>query len=100
MAYAQGTQIRVKVEIRDPDTGAPLDPDDVVVTVWLPDNTTQTLTYGGGDVVKQNPGAYVFTIDTTSQAGLWRYEVAATGAEAVIKQRKVRVTPRYSALPT
>ena len=98
MSYVQGTVIVITMSFTDPDTGNLSDPPDVQVTVWAPGATSATTyTFLHGDVAKLSTGKYRYLLDTSSAAGAWRYEAVGTGPEAIVRQRVLRILPRYAA---
>lgn len=105
MSYVQGTKIPVVMEFTDSDTGLPKEPTDVQVWIYTPTAlkttpivaTTHLLYSTSAGVTKlDDPGHYGFILDTSAEAGNWKYEVEGMGAEAVVKTRTIRVTPRLA----
>lgn len=99
MSYVQGTKVRVIGEFKDAETKAFMDPDDVVVTIWPPEESelptgVHRLSDADGVVSKIETGRYQTRIDTAPAPGDWTYIFEGTGAEAVARRRVLRVRER------
>lgn len=73
--YDVGDVAALRMTLRDPDTNALADTDDVAVTILRPDGTT----VGPTAATHPSTGIYTFTVAIT-MPGVWRYEFDATGA--------------------
>lgn len=62
-------------------SGTATDPDTVTLEVTDPSGTTDSYTYGGGQVTKSGTGVYTKTI-TVDEAGTWLFTWTGTGAAA------------------
>jgi len=96
VSYVQGSAIRITATFADPDSGAATDPAVVTMTIRRPDATSELRSYPA-TISKLSTGVYRTTIDTSAQAGSWRYEIGSTGTGAIRAQRTLRVV---AALPT
>lgn len=102
MSYVQGTKVRVIGEFRDPDTKALEDPTDVIVSVWRPgmDDPTSIRKFSDSSgVTRLGIGRYETTIDTSPEAGEWKYLFEGTGSDAVATIERLRVRPRPTVIP-
>ena len=64
-----GTKTKIIVTITDAD-GTLVDPTYLDLDVTLPDETTASYSYSGGDITKDSTGLYHYVIEWT-QAGRW-----------------------------
>lgn len=96
MGYIQGTAVRVVADLADPETGDPFVPEDLVVTVEPPGAPAfeATLSEGAVHVDPRTPGRYFYVLDTSLAAGVWRYQVEAVGADAVVARKSITVGSR------
>jgi len=95
MSYVQGTKVWVVGTFTDPVSGVQEDPDDVIVTIYPPDDAdVVVLDLEGMGVTKIEDGKFQAMIDTSSAPGIWEYTFEGTGDEAVVKRRSLRVKPR------
>lgn len=103
MSYVQGTKVRVTGEFRNADTKALEDPVDVQVSIWRPGADDATIirkfSDNDGSIVRVSIGLYQTVIDTTPEAGEWKYVFEATGADAVAKLERLRVRARPAVIP-
>jgi hypothetical protein len=72
--------------------GAPVDPGFIILTIKLPDCSTETLTYANGDIIKDGIGLYHYDFLTT-EAGLHYYLYDATGDVIAASQGQFAVDP-------
>lgn len=81
--YVVGTIVRVSAVFDVEDT--PTDPTTVSMIARAPDGTNTTYTYAGGDIEKDDTGAYHYDL-TLSAAGRWYVRWIGTGTAAQVKE--------------
>jgi hypothetical protein len=92
----QGTVILVTGTFTRPGSTDVFDPPDVLGTIAPPKGAPTSLAYSNNEIVRLGEGVYQFRLDTASESGEWRYEMAGTGEDAVVAVEVVRVLPRLS----
>lgn len=99
MSYVQGTKVKVWAEFADGETGVAEDPASVVLTIEMPDGTTEERTLVGGGVINDPSavGRFYSIVDTTPQWGNWTYQFESEGPEAVVAKRQFTVKRRLVA---
>lgn len=74
-----GSTVRIWGIFTDSTTDEPVDPDSVVITIYVPDDTTVTYAYGvSSEVIKLSDGVYNCSL-TLSVSGTYRWAWTATG---------------------
>lgn len=96
MSYTLGDLIALPAEFRDADTGTLTDPDTLALRVVSPDNTTNTFTFPGANVVRTSVGKFVGTVDG-DQAGSYQYEWVLTGSLQGVEPGSFYVEPALPA---
>ncbi len=92
MSYVQGTVIRVIVDFEDAQTGAPINPTEVILTIMTPDGETEERLLSLDEIIDDDvSGRFTADIDTSAQAGTWHYQFESTGETAVVGKRQITV---------
>jgi hypothetical protein len=89
--YDLGKTVRVRATFKNGDTGDPIDPDVVNVTLKSPAGALTTYTHGvGSNVVKESVGNY-YAMVSASLSGFWKYRWWSAGFGQTAKERKFQV---------
>jgi hypothetical protein len=90
--FRVGDTVVLYADFRVNATGALTDPDTVTLKVRVPSATTTTYTYVGTTITKTSTGKYTRSISLT-EAGIWAYQWAGTGAVAKVEEGTIEVVP-------
>lgn len=100
MSYVQGTTVRLQADFADPITDAAVNPAEVVLTVHPPTGAPfqRTLTADEVQVDSAREGRFFYLLDTSSEAGTWRYQFEDPAVNVSVVQREsLTVTARLDA---
>jgi hypothetical protein len=97
MSYVQGTVVRVSAVFTDTNTGAPVDPPEVVLRVERPGQEVEQRTLGQGGVINDptRTGGFYADLDTEDgPPGTWKYQFESSGATQVTARKALTVRSR------
>ena len=93
--YDIGDRVRITGTLTSPETGQPVDPTNLQITIRDPAGNTTTLQYGTDpEVVRDDTGIYHVDIDVTTR-GQWHYRFAATGVNTAAAEGTFYANPSH-----
>lgn len=98
-SYDFGDLVYVKGEFTDKDTGDPLDPTTISITVRSPSGVITTYLYlTDSEVVRDSTGIYHAAIDAT-ESGMWYYRWWSTGSGQASDEQRYEVLEALAVEP-
>lgn len=98
MSYVQGTTVRLQADFANPETGAPVMPDNVVLTVVPPPGVgaefERSLALAEIVADPDRAGRFYYLLDTEPGPGTWRYQFEAVGSESIVARKALTVSAR------